>query len=154
MTKKPQTPKPYTVIFYVDGEDQVETFIERVTCEEAGDAWDLAVEQARDGGHVIRDDEFMNATEIVTLAGHHYDVHDVSGDLKPDYTGETYRINTLDDILRLPPGPRSRLIADLPRIAAASDALPNRKGFTLANHTFVDDGDDTITNSVNGEPVS
>lgn len=147
--------KQFTVIFYVDGEDQVETFIERVTCPGSEHSFDLAVQQAKEGGHMIRDHEFENATEIVTLAGHHFDAHHVSGDAKPDYTGETYRLVTLNDLFNLPPGPRSRLIADLPRIVEARDKL-DAKGLTLSlnSHTFVDDGDDTITNNVTGERIA
>ncbi len=67
--------KPYTVIFYVDGDRAVETFVERVMAQNSARAWDAAVRAAKkDGGttsgYSLDDHEWENATEIVTFSGH------------------------------------------------------------------------------------
>lgn len=65
--------KPYTVIFYIDGDYAVQTFVEHVTASDAGAAWNVAVDQAKAeqrGWGGIASREFDNATEITTLDGH------------------------------------------------------------------------------------
>lgn len=68
--------RPFTVIFYLDGDRAMETFVEKVEANDAADAWDVAVQQAKDSGcsssgYSIGDWEWENATEIITLDGHH-----------------------------------------------------------------------------------
>lgn len=60
--------KPYTVIFYVDGDYAVHTFVEQVMAKDTSEAWRIAVKQA-DKGYLTGCD-FDNATEIITLSGH------------------------------------------------------------------------------------
>jgi hypothetical protein len=67
--------KPYTVIFYIDGDYSVETFVQHVMANDAGHAFDVAVWQAkRDGGtssgRTLPEWEYDNATEIATFDGH------------------------------------------------------------------------------------
>jgi hypothetical protein len=63
--------KPFTVIFYIDGDKGVGTFTEKVMAANASEAWDVAVKQAKDEEHyLIRSYEFEHATEIVTFDGH------------------------------------------------------------------------------------
>lgn len=60
----------YTVVFYVDHDHGVETFVEHVTCA-YGDAFEKAVAKVRrNGAHECRRDELNNATEISTFPGH------------------------------------------------------------------------------------
>lgn len=68
--------KPYTVIFYIDGDRAMETFTEKVEAENVSDAWTAAIKQAKDSGcsssgYSIGSWEWENATEIITLNGHH-----------------------------------------------------------------------------------
>jgi hypothetical protein len=66
--------KPYTVIFYIDADYGVHTFVEHVTAADSSDAWDKAVAQAKaeQGGSFggIRSYEFDSCTEITTFDGH------------------------------------------------------------------------------------
>ena len=67
--------RPYTVIFYIDTDKAVETFVEKVMANDASHAWDVAIWQARESGcsssgHSIGDWEWDSATEIVTFEGH------------------------------------------------------------------------------------
>lgn len=64
--------RPYTVIFYVDGDYSVQTYVEHVHADSAALAWDKAVEAARDRG-IGR--YLEHATEIITLLGHHEAAH-------------------------------------------------------------------------------
>ena len=66
---------PYTVVFYIDGDRHVETFVQEVFAENPRDAWGKAVQQAREdggtsSGHSLCDEEYGRATEITTLIGH------------------------------------------------------------------------------------
>lgn len=58
--------KAYTVVFYVDGDSNVETYVEEVFAPDAGQAWENALRKAkrREG------DRLDNATEIATFHGH------------------------------------------------------------------------------------
>lgn len=62
--------KPYTVIFYIDGDYSVHTFVEHVLANSSADAFDVAVEQAKDTYLDIRSHEWENATGITTFDGH------------------------------------------------------------------------------------
>lgn len=67
--------KPYTVIFYIDGDRAMETFVERVRAYNASEAFEAAVEQAKgsglsSSGYPIPDWEWENATEIITFKGY------------------------------------------------------------------------------------
>jgi hypothetical protein len=67
--------KPYTVIFYVDGDYHVETFVEHVTADNSHDAFRAATKQAREhgctsSGRGLPANAYHAATEIVTYAGH------------------------------------------------------------------------------------
>lgn len=67
--------KPYTVIFYIDGDRAMETFVERVRAYTSDGAFVAAVKQAKDSGcsssgYSIADWEWDNATEIVTFKGY------------------------------------------------------------------------------------
>jgi len=53
--------KPYTVIFYEDGEYTVHTYVSYVEAEDAESAFDEAVKEEGAG---------PNATEIITFDGH------------------------------------------------------------------------------------
>lgn len=53
--------KPYTVIFYEDGDYAVRTYVTYVEAEDAEAAFDEAVKEEGAG---------PNATEIITLDGH------------------------------------------------------------------------------------
>jgi hypothetical protein len=68
--------KPFTVIFYIDGDRAMETFVEKVEATDASDAWDKAIAAAKDSGgtssgYSLGSWEWENATEIITLDGHH-----------------------------------------------------------------------------------
>lgn len=65
----------FTVIFYIDADRAVETFAEHVTAADRVEAWELAVAQAKKNagsstGHDLSAQEWENATEIATFAGH------------------------------------------------------------------------------------
>lgn len=67
--------KPFTVIFYIDGEYSVETFVQRVHAESSIAAWDIAVKEAKkegatSSGRPLHSYEWNDATEIVTFDGH------------------------------------------------------------------------------------
>ena len=73
--------KPFTVIFYIDVDRSMETFVEKVTAKNGSDAWDKAVKQARDSGctssgYSLGSWEWEGATEIITLDGHHESTKD------------------------------------------------------------------------------
>ncbi len=70
-----KTKQPYTVVFYVDGDYGVETFVEEVMAKEVGTAFEKAVKKARkDGGtssgRSLSRNDWDNATEISTFHGH------------------------------------------------------------------------------------
>ena len=60
--------KPYTVIFYVDGDYRVHTFVEHVMADSQSEAFDNAVRQAQE--HVEAGCDLGYATEIVTYEEH------------------------------------------------------------------------------------
>ena len=67
--------KPYTVIFYIDAEYAVETFVEHVTAASPSEAFDVAVAQVKEdggttSGRSLSEDAYELATEIVTFDGH------------------------------------------------------------------------------------
>lgn len=64
--------KPFTVIFYIDGDHCVETFMEHVIAASSSEAFDLAVAQAKEVGRPwgLFDGDYLNATEIATFDGH------------------------------------------------------------------------------------
>lgn len=64
--------KRFTVIFYIDGDSNVETFCEHVRAANSGDAFDSAVRKARREHNRVGGDflPWHNATEICTFAGH------------------------------------------------------------------------------------
>lgn len=69
-------PKPFTVIFFIDADKAVETFVEHVTAPNGSEAWEIAKKQALDSGcsssgYSLDADDFEHATEIITLDGHH-----------------------------------------------------------------------------------
>jgi hypothetical protein len=66
---------PFTVIFFVDGDHGVESFVQQVQALRSGDAFELAVEAAQeigaaDSGRTLSDSEWGAATEIITFNGH------------------------------------------------------------------------------------
>jgi len=67
---------PYTVVFYCDAERAMETFVEYVRAVDSSEAFKKAVAKARrDGGtssgYSLTSDDWRNASEIITLPGHH-----------------------------------------------------------------------------------
>lgn len=67
--------KPYTVIFYIDADYAVETFVEHVMATSPSEAFDVAVAQAKEdggtsSGRSLSSDSYDLATEIVTFDGH------------------------------------------------------------------------------------
>ena len=64
-----------TVIFYIDADKAVETFVEEVTVKNISDALAAGVKSARasgssSSGHQVAEYEWANATEIAILEGH------------------------------------------------------------------------------------
>lgn len=69
------SPLPYTVVFLVDADRSVETFVQEVDAADRAEAFDLAVAKARanggtSSGRSLRDHEWAAATEISVFAGH------------------------------------------------------------------------------------
>lgn len=67
--------RDFTVIFYVDGNHGVETYVEHVSVPSKMEAFNAAVAQAIGGGtsssgYSLDEDEFEHATEIATFDGH------------------------------------------------------------------------------------
>lgn len=65
---------PYTVIFYVDGDYAVETFVERVKAANPSSAFDAAVQQAIDHrrtstGRSLSESDYKDAIEIAIFEG-------------------------------------------------------------------------------------
>lgn len=65
---------PYTVIFYVDGDYAVETFVERVKAANPSAAFDAAVQQAighrrTSTGRSLSESDYKAATEIAIFEG-------------------------------------------------------------------------------------
>lgn len=67
--------KPYTVIFYIDGDYGVDTFVQRVYASDHIAAFENALVEAQESGgsssgRSIPSHAWEHATEIATFAGH------------------------------------------------------------------------------------
>jgi hypothetical protein len=70
--------RPYTVVFHVDGDYGVETFVQEVVATGPGTAYDLGVEKAREdggtsSGRTLSSSDWDNASEIGVFVGHGLD---------------------------------------------------------------------------------
>jgi len=62
--------KPYTVIFFIDGDYAVEHFVERVWASSPGAAFDNALVEAQEKYSHVPSHSWRDATEVATFAGH------------------------------------------------------------------------------------
>jgi hypothetical protein len=67
--------RPFTVVFYVDGDYGVEAFAREVVAKNTTDAYEFAVQAAKDdggtsSGRTLSESEWQNVTEIDVYLGH------------------------------------------------------------------------------------
>jgi len=72
--------RPFTVVFFIDGDYGVETFVQEVFATDAGSAYELGVQKAeQDGGttsgRTLSSTDWENASEIGVFVGHGLDAY-------------------------------------------------------------------------------
>ena len=72
--------RPFTVVFFIDGDYSVETFVQEVFAKDAASAYDLGVEKAEEdggtsSGRTLSSTDWESASEIGVFVGHDLDAY-------------------------------------------------------------------------------